>query len=225
MRSMAEGDSSAQERALKRSGKRASSSRSVAGAYHETACAPIPVVGELIGNLGVNEDVLAKEEVLKMLAAMQPPDTPDLVFTAEHADILACRRWHKNSAAALLGGLQTDPQFHANGVRFDWLLRLVLAKAEGRQKPTRYDLSRVLNGGFRNAHILRLEDPIEDLFCERISSEPGNFRIFSGPWEWAGPYTQTLLDAFETLPDADGSLDFGLCIAAAQRRSREPRRR
>ena len=99
--------------------------------------------------------------------------------------MLACRNWHKNTAAALLGGLQTDPQFHANGIRLDWLLKLVLSKANGRHKPTRYDLSRVLNAGLEKAGVLRLEDPNEDLFCELIVSERGNFRIFSGQWESA----------------------------------------
>ena len=48
--------------------------------------------------------------------------------------------------------------------------------------------------------MLRLEDPIEDLFCDRISTVRGDFRIFFGVWECAGAYTQTLLDAFESLP-------------------------
>lgn len=115
---------------------------------------------------------------------------------------MACRHWHKQTAAALLGGLQTDSQFHANGVRFDWLLRLVLSKANGRQRPTRFDLSRVLNVGLEKAGVVRLEDPNERLFCELIVSERGNFRIFAGRWESAGAYTQTLLDAFESLPNA-----------------------
>ncbi len=144
-----------------------------------------------------------EEEVLKMLAAMQPPTTPDEVFTAAHPGVMACRRWHKRTAAALLSGLQTDAQFHANGIRFDWLLRLVLSKANGMQKPTRYELSRVLNVGLDKAGALRLEDPNEDLFCELIVSERGAFRIFAGQWESAGAYTQTLLDAFESLPDAE----------------------
>jgi hypothetical protein len=43
----------------------------------------------------------------------------------------------------------------------------------------------------------------EDLFCELIVSEHGSFRVFSGQWESAGAYTQTLLDAFESLPEAE----------------------
>src|ERR1039458_4573057 len=111
-----------------------------------------------------------EEDVLQMLAAMQPPTTPDEVFTAEHPDVMACRGWDKRTAAALLGGLQTDAQFHAHRIRFDWLLRLVLYKANGIQKPTRYELSRVLNVGFDKAGVLRLEDPNEDLFCELRTS-------------------------------------------------------
>jgi hypothetical protein len=72
-----------------------------------------------------------EEDILKMLQATQPPAIPDEVFSDGRSNLVACRKWHKNSAAALLGGLQTDPQFHANGVRFDWLLRLVLSKADG----------------------------------------------------------------------------------------------
>ena len=168
----------------------------------------------------------AQEDLLKMLAAMQPPAIPEEVFTDGHSDVLACRNWHKNTAAALLGGLQTNPQFHANGIRLDWLLRLVLSKANGRHKPTRYDLSRVLNAGLEKAGVLRLEDPNEDLFCELIVSERGNFRIFSGQWESAGAYTQTLLDAFEVFAGSGnevGGLNVGLRTPVAQRRSRRPR--
>jgi hypothetical protein len=139
---------------------------------------------------------------LKMLAALQPPAIPDETFTAKYPDVVACLHWHKHTAATLLGGLQTDAKFHANGIRFDWLLRLVLSKANGRQKPTRYELSRALNVGLDRAGVARLEDPNEDLFCELIVSERGSFRIFTGQWESAGAYTQTLLDAFESLPDA-----------------------
>jgi hypothetical protein len=143
-----------------------------------------------------------EEDVYRMLAAMRPPTIPDEVFTVEYPDVMACRRWHKGTAAALLGGLQTDAQFHANGVRLDWLLRLVLSKANGIRKPTRYELSGVLNAAFDKARVLRLEDPNEDLFCELIVSKRGDFRIFAGQWESAGAYTQTLLEAFESLPDA-----------------------
>ena len=38
----------------------------------------------------MNEDLPAKEEVLHMLAAMQPPDTQDLLYYGPTCSILAC---------------------------------------------------------------------------------------------------------------------------------------
>jgi hypothetical protein len=105
------------------------------------------------------EPTPSQEDLLKRLEAIQPPIVPNEVFTEKNLDVVACRSWHKNTAAAFIGGLQTDPQFHANGIRLDWLIRLVLSKANGRRKPTRYDLSRVLNVGLENAGVARLEDP------------------------------------------------------------------
>ena len=70
----------------------------------------------------------------------------------------------------------------------------------GGASPNRGIVSVALNEGLGHAGVLRLEDPIEDLFCDHISTTRGDFRIFTGLWEGAGPYTQTLLNAFETLP-------------------------
>ena len=108
--------------------------------------------------------------------------------------------WKKSTVSSQLAGLLTEPRFHANTVRLDWLQRLVLSKSNGRRKPQPRDLGMALNEGLGRAGVLRLEDPIEDLFCDHISTTRGDFRIFTGLWEGAGPYTQTLLDAFETLP-------------------------
>lgn len=53
----------------------------------------------------------------------------------------------------------------------------------------------------RLSRVLRLEDPIEDTFCDLISTERGNYRIVLGRWEEAAAYTQTVLDAFAALPE------------------------
>jgi hypothetical protein len=151
----------------------------------------------------MTEVIPAEEEFPEMLESLQPPEIPDEVFTVNYPGVIACRAWHKNTAATLLGGLQTDPQLHANGVRLDWLLRLVLAKASGRRKPSRYDLFTLLNVALPKANVHRLEDPSEGLFCEVIVLERGVFRIFAGLWEAAGAYSQTLLDAFESLPNSE----------------------
>ncbi|HEY3776805.1 MAG TPA: hypothetical protein VGL35_01975 [Rhizomicrobium sp.] len=88
-----------------------------------------------------------------------------------------------------------------HGVRLDWLQRLVLSKARGARKIRRRDLAKILNVGLVNARVDRLEDPIEDLFCEFVMSDLGSFRIFTGQWERAGAYTQTVIEAFLALPD------------------------
>ena len=144
----------------------------------------------------------SQDDILRILSRMAPPRVPEQVFNKSNSELAACEGWHKYTAAAMIGGLQTEPGFHANGVRLDWLLRLVLAKSKGRSKPTRHDLTRALNAGMAKSGVIRLEDPSEDLFCEQITSESGNFRLFSGQWEAAGAYTQTLIDAFQSLPYA-----------------------
>jgi hypothetical protein len=52
--------------------------------------------------LSMTADKPTEEDVLQMLAAMQPPTIPDAVFRAEHPDVMACRHWHRQTAAALL---------------------------------------------------------------------------------------------------------------------------
>lgn len=133
---------------------------------------------------------------------MMSPDIPETVFVSENVELSRISGWDKQYAAAVLSGLSTAPDFHANGIRIDWLLRLVLSKSEGNYKPNSQDLQRVLNEGLSQAGVTRLEDPNEDLLCDIIATKQGNFRIFPGQWEQATSYTQTLVEAFEMLPDA-----------------------
>src|SRR6266481_6709640 len=141
-------------------------------------------------------------DIEKRLARLAPPSTPAESWDRDNVSLYALRTWKRASSIGLLGGLLTEPSLHANGIRLDWLQRLVFAKAIGERKPKSEELSRSLNAGLKKARVLRLEDPIEDLFCDRIITVQGNFRIFTGQWEAPGPYTQTLLDAFEALPQA-----------------------
>lgn len=135
-----------------------------------------------------------------LLAEMAPPSIPEQGFGPDNPDLFQIRGWNKIHAATVLAGMATVPDFHANDIRLDWLLRLILAKAEGRIKVSPTQLQRALNAGLSKAKVLRAEDPIEDLFCDRIATPRGNFRIIAGRWEAPGPYTQTLLSAFEALP-------------------------
>ena len=139
-------------------------------------------------------------DIQRLLEAMRPPTIPDEAFSATNVNLSRIVSWKKHAAASTLAGLLTEPRFHANGVRLEWLQRLVLSKSTGSRKPSVTELSSALNAGLEEAKVLRLEDPNEDLFCDLIVTRRGNFRIFTGLWEGAAVYTQTLLDAFEALP-------------------------
>ena len=148
----------------------------------------------------MEEEPPTEIDIQRLLEALKPPEVPDEAFDAANASLSQIVSGKKSVASSMLAGLLTEPQFHANGVRLDWLQRLVLSKSTGKRKPQSKELSAALNDGLDQAKVLRLEDPNEDLFCDLIVTRQGNYRIFTGLWEGAGPYTQTLLDAFEALP-------------------------
>jgi hypothetical protein len=143
-----------------------------------------------------------KFDIEQYLARLAPPTTPLKAWARDNVNIYAVRKWKRSYCVSILAGLLTEPALYANQIRLDWLQRIVFAKSRGERKPKPNELGRTLNFGLEKARILRLEDPIEDLFCDLIVSKKGNFHIFTGNWETPGPYTQSLLDAFETLPPA-----------------------
>jgi hypothetical protein len=128
--------------------------------------------------------------------------TPDSSFLNSLDDVAVVLRWNRSYVAKILSGLTIAPEFHANGIRLDWLLRMVLSKSRGRREPNFKELEYALNGGLAKAGILHLEDPIEDLLCDSLATGAGNFRIFPGQWESATAFTQVAIEAFETLPSA-----------------------
>ena len=81
--------------------------------------------------------------------------------------------------------------------------RLVLSTASGKIKPSKHNIEAILNGSFDTARILRLQDPIEDFFCDAVPTSRGDFLIFDGHWEHAAQYTDTVIQAFEALPKTD----------------------
>jgi hypothetical protein len=141
-------------------------------------------------------------DIQELLDRMRTPSSPEEAFDSRNADLAAIVSWRRIYSASILAGLLTEPALHANGIRLDWLQRLVLAKSDGRRKPDAVAFGRALNAGLDRAGVLRLEDPNEDLFCDLIATERGSFRILPGQWEAAGPYTETLLSAFHTLPES-----------------------
>jgi hypothetical protein len=157
----------------------------------------------LAGDRGVPDEDRRPIDIAQLWANMTPPAYPDLSFDATNNQLQAIQAWQKTHAISILAGLATDPNYFANGIRLDWLLRLVISKSNGQRKPRQSEWNRVLNAGLERAKVLRLEDPVEDLFCDNIATRRGNFRVFPGQWEAAGAYTQTLLDAFVALPESE----------------------
>ncbi|RYD85708.1 MAG: hypothetical protein EOP84_01565 [Verrucomicrobiaceae bacterium] len=156
-------------------------------------------------------------DIAELLEGMRPPAVPDEALTLSPELLEAVRSWKRTSAVATIAGLLIDPSLQANTIRLDWLQRLVIAHANGSLKPKRRDLLHALNAGMETARVARLEDPIEDCFVEAIPTSRGDFLIFDGNWEHAAPYTETVVRAFELLPDAsakDRALDCAYSLLA-----------
>ena len=123
----------------------------------------------------------SEQDIQQLLESLRPPEFPDEAFDERDPMLGQVIDWKKSTVSSQLAGLLTEPRFHANTVRLDWLQRLVLSKSNGRRKPQPRDLSVALNEGLGHAGVLRLEDPIEDLFCDHISTTRGDFRNLHGP--------------------------------------------
>ncbi|MCP4099360.1 MAG: hypothetical protein GY748_24315 [Planctomycetaceae bacterium] len=147
------------------------------------------------------ENEISQLSIEEIMARMAPPTIPDDVFDTENVELHQIVNWDMQYATMVLASLCTIPEYHANGIRLDWLQRLVLSKSNGNQKPSSRQFETVLNEGLSKAGVHRLEDPNEDLLCDLIATTHGNYRIFPGQWEQAAAYTQTLIEAFETLPN------------------------
>ncbi len=140
-------------------------------------------------------------DIEEFLRSMRPSSVPDEALIASPELGKEIGSWKRSYAVSVLSGLQTDPEYHANDIRIEWLQRLVLNKSSGKRKPTSKNLSKAMNQFLVEAQVYRLEDPLEDLFCDLINTQEGSYRIFLGRWESAASYTQTLYDAFVSLPE------------------------
>ena len=137
----------------------------------------------------------------ELMAAMRTPERPIEVDEFAGDALAAISQWKKSHTVAIIAGLLTEPRYQVNAIRLDWLLRLVLARSNGKLKPSRSAITRILNKAFKDARVVRLEDPIEDCFCEVVPTSQGDRLIFTGHWEHAAAYTDTVIQAFEHLGD------------------------
>ncbi len=86
----------------------------------------------------------------------------------------------------------TIPYFHANTLRLEQLVHLIVANCEGKEKPGHRQYKRWLNEYLRG--ITHLEDPAEDVFIVNLETSEGNRRLFRGIWEAPDYFLQVAMD-------------------------------
>lgn len=102
-------------------------------------------------------------------------------------------------AANLLGGLLTLPQFDANQIRIETLLKLAHRHGRGKSVPTRKRLQHWLNRLLGRGRVRTAEDPPEDVFVANVMCGLGNMRVFTGTWENCDSLLQDALTALNTM--------------------------
>jgi hypothetical protein len=109
--------------------------------------------------------------------------------------------FHPAKSAALVAGLLVYPSLHANTLRLEMLVHVILAFARGNRKPKHRHIRSWLNAGLGSGRLVYVEDPIEDVFISNVTTDEGNVRIFEGNWESNDFYLQRFLNIVNTLPD------------------------
>ena len=104
-------------------------------------------------------------------------------------------KFDKAATLAMLGGLLTDPELHANTVRVEVLIHLIALRSNGTVKPTAAQLREWLNEILGADHVGHQEDPPEDVFVANVISGAGNSLLFEGIWEANAGYVQSVLYA------------------------------
>lgn len=104
-------------------------------------------------------------------------------------------KFNKAKTLAMLGGLLTDPELHANTVRLEVLVHLVALRSNGTLRPTAAQLREWLNEILGEDYVGRQEDPPEDVFIANVVSGNGNSLMFEGIWEANAGYVQAVLYA------------------------------
>lgn len=135
-----------------------------------------------------------------IIAANAPPDTPSGAITNTPKLYSFFRKLDAVGTASMLAGLQTFSNHQAN-YRLEWAARLALAAGSGNTLPTPPQLRTLLNDLLEKSRVNRLEDPLEDVMVSAIPTAQGDYRLLTGLWEKAAHHTESVLRAFERLPD------------------------
>ena len=141
-------------------------------------------------------------DIEAIIATNAPPDTP--AGAIENAPKLTpfFRKLDPVGTATMLAGLQTLPEYQAN-YRLEWAVRLALALGSGSALPNQTQLRTLLNDLLEKSRVNRLEDPLEDVMVSAVPTSRGEFRMLTGLWEKAAHHTESVVRAFERLPEDD----------------------
>tara|TARA_B100000378_G_scaffold208003_1_gene171097 strand:- start:2469 stop:6215 length:3747 start_codon:yes stop_codon:yes gene_type:complete len=155
-------------------------------------------------------------EEMMLDAMMAATDAMAIGPIEERLDKLAARldKFDKAATLAMLGGLLTDPDLHANAVRFEVLIHLVALRANGTVRPRAAQLREWLNEILGEDRVGHQEDPPEDVFVANVVSGAGNSLLFEGIWEANAAYVQAVLYAV-TACGRDGSTWAPHCLRQA----------
>jgi hypothetical protein len=141
-------------------------------------------------------DAYVQKQFTEMATAEEMPrvvrDLPDLVASVGNADLCSC--------LLLLSGLTTIPELQPNLIRLEALVHLVVARAAGRVQANRDLIEKWLNVDLAADILMRMEDPVEDVFVANVVTGGGNRRIFTGVWETPDFWLQSLIDVLSIAP-------------------------
>jgi len=136
-----------------------------------------------------------------MLASMIPSREISVIFQERPEFKKKLRLFHPLKAASIVSGLLTLPSLHANTLRLEMLMHLIMAYSIGKKEPRVHHIQSWLNTELGETSFIHLEDPVEDVFISNVITEEGNIRIFEGIWESSDFYLQRIMNIVKTLPD------------------------
>lgn len=161
------------------------------------------------------------DEILRMFASMMPSRRISDVIKEQPDFKRKLKLFHPIKSAYLVSGLLTLPSLHANTLRLEMLVHLIIAYSMGNREPKANHIKSWLNTDLGSTSFARLEDPVEDVFVSNVMTDEGNARIFEGVWESSDFYLQRILNIIKTLPEDQSTCQLKREVRAALKLSEE----
>ncbi len=109
--------------------------------------------------------------------------------------------FNKIRSLGLVSAMLLYPKYHANNFRIERLLHLLIAECLGDRFPSTGDIRRWLNEYEPVASRRLMEDPPEDTFIGKVTSNWGEYRVYGGLWESHSFFLQRILNVIHTMPE------------------------